>query len=59
MAQQTYCIPMPHLAAIREHADGDARPFAIPSGVAYEIVKALRGDRAGSPADTEGVPEPG
>jgi hypothetical protein len=37
-------------------ADGDARPFAIPSRVAYEIVKALRGGKAQAPATGMAVP---
>jgi hypothetical protein len=38
-------------------ADGIARPFPIPSRVAYEIVLALRGERVQTPGD-DGLPVP-
>jgi hypothetical protein len=38
-------------------ADAIARPFPIPSRVAYEIIRALRGERVSGPAD-EGMAVP-
>jgi hypothetical protein len=40
-------------------ADAIARPFPIPTLVAYRIILALRGERSQAPGDGGGIPVPG